>query len=435
MKNKEYLVLFLSAVVSLFSISVILYTNYLTDGKNLILENLSQGEVLAGIVIALPTIVTWMYSIKNEKDKEKKYISENALHIVKHYDSLLNEVVDDIVKENDEMKKLTIQRAMKIEYIIETFNKLFKELDAKTQTSISLNFSQVIPTITSIKHPNGIELPSSSQSSTVEQWKNSLSIALKPVINELIKNNQIKILEDPSVQYFSLINFMEEEMYFKKIEFKGKSFIQCNFSDNFLKHNKFMNCKFINCEFMTDSEVIKNKLFNDNKIIGDFEKNEKIKDNKSYDMENRSSTAKIIDTREGIVVDPYVMGQKYYQFEGVDLSNKEIKNKVIEFIKNEKDLNIADKNNKKISISKNYINKDNKREFLSNSIFSGWHSLFKEKIEIANNLKYYIFVVKDSSNYNFIVFKEDKLKEYLENKEVDRSGKYNFYFNGLKNEN
>lgn len=147
MKNKEYLVLFLSVVVSLFSISVILYTNYLTDGKNLILENLSQGEVLAGIVIALPTIVTWMYSIKNEKDKEKKYISENALHIVKHYDSLLNEVVDDIVKENDEMKKLTIQRAMKIEYIIETFNKLFKELDAKTQTSISLNFSQVIPTI------------------------------------------------------------------------------------------------------------------------------------------------------------------------------------------------------------------------------------------------------------------------------------------------
>lgn len=41
----------------------------MTNDKHLILKDLSQGQVLTGIAIACPTLVTWMYSMKNEKEE------------------------------------------------------------------------------------------------------------------------------------------------------------------------------------------------------------------------------------------------------------------------------------------------------------------------------------------------------------------------------
>ena len=88
--------------------------------------------------------------------------------------------------------------------------------------------------------------------------------------------------------------------------------------------------------------------------------------------------------------------------------------------------------NKKISISKNYITETNKSEFIAGSLFSGWNSLFLEKIKKSNNFKYYIFCIKNENVYNTIVFEKDNFNGFLKKKNVDKTGKYNFYFNGFK---
>ncbi|KGR72105.1 hypothetical protein NX86_08180 [Streptococcus phocae subsp. salmonis] len=116
------------------------------------------------------------------------------MRIVKHYDALLIDIANDIDSETDVMKKLTLRRAMRIDYIIKTFNKLFEEWNAEAETKTSLNFCQVLPTITSIKYPSNIELPPQNQSSEEEMWKNALSTALKPVLEGLKKIMKKKYL-------------------------------------------------------------------------------------------------------------------------------------------------------------------------------------------------------------------------------------------------
>ena len=59
-------------------VGIILYMNNLFEGKNLILNSLSQGEVLAGIAIALPTLVTWNQAIEQSKENKKNTVSDNV---------------------------------------------------------------------------------------------------------------------------------------------------------------------------------------------------------------------------------------------------------------------------------------------------------------------------------------------------------------------
>ncbi|MBY4972597.1 hypothetical protein K6V43_04220 [Streptococcus suis] len=149
----------------------------------------------------------------------------------------------------------------------------------------------------------------------------------------------------------------------------------------------------------------------------------------------------ILDKRENIDVTPFVTGNQYYDL-AVDTnisSRKEIYKEIVRLLSEQgvEDFGL-EVNDKKISISKNYLNEENKDQYPSNVVWAGWHSLYDEKMTSSMNFKYYIFCVRDnreSSKYFTIVFHENELKEVLRRKNVDKSGKYNFYFTGYDNRN
>ena len=155
MKNKDTKLLLVLAAVGLVVAGIILYMNNFFKGTNLIFEKLSQGEVLAGIVIAFPTLVTWKQAIEQSKENKKNVVSDNVRDTVKYYDKQLTDLVADISK----TKELPFYKAGKIEYIIDTYNKLLKEWNGVLKLDISLDFVQVLSTICSIKYPEGIDSP------------------------------------------------------------------------------------------------------------------------------------------------------------------------------------------------------------------------------------------------------------------------------------
>ncbi|WP_200880119.1 hypothetical protein, partial [Streptococcus phocae] len=156
---------------------------------------------------------------------------------------------------------------------------------------------------------------------------------LKTSFRRFEKNNEEKILEDETVKYFSLINFTKEEIYFESIEFKSKSFVECYFSEDFLSKNEFSNCRFINCEFNCTEETLLRKLINENEIRGGIGIAEKISNDNILSLKMNNSQPKIIDTREGIEVDSYVIGQKYFTFDiNKSDTDSEIKKQAIQKI-------------------------------------------------------------------------------------------------------
>lgn len=378
-------------------------------------------------------------SVKNNIDKEKKYISENALNITKYYNEQLDDLVNEIQKETEYSKKLTKQRALKIEYLIKTFNTLFNEWGIKEKTKISLNLFQVLTAIASIKYPENIEIKVDEKTN---EWKDSLAIALKPIVEDLIKVKEIEKLEDEFVKYFSLMNFQNKEI---KITFEKKSFVECTFSKEFLINNNFKNCEFINCNFFIDEinkedkrdeklkELIKNSDFKGDKTIFKFKEvefNFCCEALDYIDERLNSSYNNIIkDARDNIVINSYIVGNTHYKYKIEDnIGYSKIKEFLFENSKNI-DSNI-NKNNSIISISKNYIDDSNKGEYEENSLYTGWHSLFKDRFE-KETKDYYIFGIKNKEDCYFIVFKNKELEKYLNNKTVDRSGKYNFYFSAI----
>ncbi|MDG3132980.1 hypothetical protein MKL26_08145 [Streptococcus suis] len=423
MKNNDKQALIKSAVVGLFIAGIILILNYVTKGKNLIFNNLVQGEVLAGIVIALPTLWTW-------RENKRNTVSDNIRDTVKYYDKQLFDIVDNISK----TKQLPFSKAGKIEYIVNTYNNLLAEWRENSGLDISLDFVQVLPVICSIEYPEGIEEPGNE---AAENWKENLETALKPVLKEVIALEKQSVLRSKEIKYFSLITFGSLEYNFRNFEFIDKHFVQCTFSSSFIEANQFEKCVFINCSIVDNmlSTSSKEKLQN-NIIKGDFEGIEE-EDLVSSEVKDDSIVkgryGRIYDAREGIVVDDFIMQGQFFAIS----SNSEVRSEIYQDIikgLNHLGLGIDDKvNNKKISISKNYITDENKSNFIKNSLFSGWHSLFREKIVNQNNFKYFIFCIKVGNIYNTIVFEKENFNKFLDKKDLDKTEKYNFYFNGFEN--
>jgi len=430
MKNKDTKLLLVLAAVGLVVAGIILYMNNFFKGTNLIFEKLSQGEVLAGIVIAFPTLVTWKQAIEQSKENKKNVVSDNVRDTVKYYDKQLTDLVADISK----TKELPFYKAGKIEYIIDTYNKLLKEWNGVLKLDISLDFVQVLSTICSIKYPEGIDSPGNE---LAENWKYNLSTALKPVMREIISLKKEEVFGSKEVKYFSYVEFGDIGYEIEKVKFKDKRFVECTFSADFVDSNSFEECKFINCSISNGQLSIENeKKLLSNTIIGTFRDSNEDDfaniNNEQFHSTSVSEYGTVLDTREGIIADNYILGNKFFEIESNSETRKEVYQDIINGLISY-GIGIDDKiNNKKISISKNYITEANKSEFIAGSLFSGWNSLFLEKIQKSSNFKYYIFCIKNKNIYNTIVFEKDNFNRFLKKKNVDKTGKYNFYFNGFK---
>lgn len=426
MKNKDTKLLLSFAAVGVVIAIIILCINDFFKGKNLIFEKLSQGEVLAGIVIALPTIITWKQAIEQSKENKKNTVSDNVRDTVRYYDKQLSELVADISKS----KELPFYKAGKIEYIIDTYNKLLNEWNGTLKLDISLDFVQVLSTICSIKYPEGIENPGNE---LAENWKYNLSTALKPVMREIISLKKEEIFGSKEVKYFSFVEFGDTGYEIEKVKFKDKSFVECTFSADFIDSNSFEACEFINCSISTGELSIQNveKLLS-NTIIGTFRDSNEDDFADQFHSTSVSEYGTIFDAREGIIADNYILGNKFFEIESKSENRKEIYLDIINGLVSF-GIGVDEKiNNKKISISKNYITEENKSGYITGSLFSGWNSLFSEKIQNSNNFKYYIFCIKNENVYNTIVFENDNFTRFLKKKNVDKAGKYNFYFTGFK---
>lgn len=428
MKNKDTKLQLSFAAVGVVIVIIILCINNFFKGKNLIFESLSQGEVLAGIVIALPTVVTWKQAIEQSKENKKNTVSDNVRDTVRYYDKQLTELVADISKN----KELPFYKAGKIEYIIDTYNKLLKEWNGTLKLDISLDFVQVLSTICSIKYPEGIENPGNE---LAENWKYNLSTALKPVMREIIYLKKKEIFGSKEVKYFSYVEFGATGYEIENVKFKDKSFIECTFSAGFIDSNSFEACEFINCSISTgelSKQNVKNLSNDSNTIIGTFRDSNEDDIADQFHSTSVSEYGTVFDAREGIIADNYILGNKFFEIESKSANRKEIYLDIINGLVSY-GIGIDEKiNNKKISISKNYITEAEKSGFIDGSLFSGWNSLFSEKIQKSNNFKYYIFCIKNENVYNTIVFENDSFTRFLKKKNVDKAGKYNFYFNGFK---
>ena len=427
MKNKDGKLLLSFAAVGVVIVGIILYMNNLFEGKNLILNSLSQGEVLAGIVIALPTLVTWNQAIEQSKENKKNTVSDNVRDTVKYYDKQLTELVADISK----TKELPFYKAGKIEYIIDTYNKLLKEWNEILKLDISLDFVQVLSTICSIKYPKGIENPGNE---LTENWKYNLSTALKPVMREIISLKKEEIFGSKEVKYFSYVEFGVTGYEIEKVKFKDKSFVECTFSADFFASNSFEACEFINCSISTgelSEQKVKELLSDSNTIIGTFKDSNEDDFAEQFYSTSVSEYGTVFDAREGIIADNYILGNKFFEIDSKSENREEIYKDIINGLVSY-GIGVDEKrNNKKISISKNYITEENKSSYIAGSLFSGWNSLFSEKIQKSNNFKYYIFCIKNENVYNTIVFENDSFTRFLKKKNIDKAGKYNFYFTGF----
>ena len=427
MKNKDGKLLLSFAAVGVVIVGIILYMNNLFEGKNLILNSLSQGEVLAGIVIALPTLVTWNQAIEQSKENKKNTVSDNVRDTVKYYDKQLTELVADISK----TKELPFYKAGKIEYIIDTYNKLLKEWNEILKLDISLDFVQVLSTICSIKYPKGIENPGNE---LAENWKYNLSTALKPVMREIISLKKEEVFGSKEVKYFSYVEFGDIGYEIEKVKFKDKRFVECTFSADFIDSNSFEKCKFINCSISTgelSEQKVKELLSDSNTIIGTFKDSNEDDFAEQFYSTSVSEYGTVFDAREGIIADNYILGNKFFEIDSKSENREEIYKDIINGLVSY-GIGVDEKrNNKKISISKNYITEENKSSYIAGSLFSGWNSLFSEKIQKSNNFKYYIFCIKNENVYNTIVFENDSFTRFLKKKNIDKAGKYNFYFTGF----
>lgn len=241
---------------SVIAIVAVLGADYFWGDDFSFIRHLTQGEVLTGIAVAAPAFVTWNMSVlerrnseKEQRENEKKAlenernrIAQQALEIVKHYDEQLYEVTTSISKDG-----LDARKASKVVYIINTFDKLFKEINAEERTAIYLDFSQILTTVCSIKYPD--KLIENPRDSRVSEWKENVANCLYPALVGIINKGENDILRSRSIKYFSFINFGKAEINISSMEFKNKSFVECTFTKEFIEENTFENCEFIDCSF------------------------------------------------------------------------------------------------------------------------------------------------------------------------------------------
>lgn len=411
-------------------------------------EKFVQGEVLVGVAVAFPTLTSWFFARRVSEEQSKRQAREQALDIIKHYDDMIyNEV--NISEKN---RILSISDAYKVKHIISTFIELIKPYEEDLNSKFQLDYPHLLTKLCILEEKDFDDI---NEVFSNNELKDAISLATLPVLEEIYRHGNHKVLEDNSVKTFVLIkfdynNFLKNE-YSKndvKVEFVGKTFLECSFSYDYFKNQQYKSNSFINCiiEFdeVDDEGDIVDKLIdtlkiNNNKIKGkitiiingeqrDIEQSEL---DQSTDLKH--SEAEIVeDFRDNILVNSFINSTVYPLNISTSDSNK-IKDEIIGKLNKLTQLDNFKVNfeNSRISISKDYNSEKNENKY-GPLKWLGWHSIYDKQLQEGIFKEYYIFVVKSENKAFAIIFNENKFKEYLNRKSVDATGKYNFYFGGKK---
>ena len=458
MKIKKELILFISVGISLIIAGFIIFfiPNYF--GQNELYKVLTQGEVLVGIVVAVPTLSIWFFSIQ---DNSKKFEAESALAVLeikKEYDLLLKELCS-----NYELYFIIFPYRLQI--IFDNFENTIKPFDSENRKTY-LDYEIVLKEIFSGK----ISYESFSEFMREPKKVDNVELIgrlMKIMMDELKKAKLNDCIQEPFMQDFLSIQFrfkdFSEQLVdgFSKLRLVNKFFYNCTFDTEFIKRVDFEDCKFHIAEENQDenNKSDKEKYYNFiESAISDPENHEEVRDKicqllkldiSFFNDENESDEIienvvedeekdelKIQDVRDKILLNTMILQNKYFTLNDIEISDKELVTaRILDNINNTVMENVK-KENVRISISKNYVNEENINEY-GELVWLGWNSIMENYLDNNPNIEYFVFGVKgatevdpesDKKTLYYIVFNLENFKALLEKKTPHGNGKYHFYF-------
>ena len=418
MKSKKELILFISVGISIIIAGFIIFfiPNYF--GKNELYKVLTQGEVLVGIVVAVPTLSIWFFSIQ---DNSKKFETASALAVVeikKEYDLLLKELCSNYDL-NFNIFPYRLQN------IFETFENRIKPFDGEN-CKIYLDYEIVLKEIFSGK----ISYKSFSGFMSDSEKADKIDLigrSMKIMMDELKKAKLNDCIQEPFMQDFLSIQFrfkdFSEQLVdgFSKLRLVNKFFYNCTFDTEFIKKVDFEDCKFHIAEENQDennkSDIEKYYIFIES-AISDPENHEEVRnkicqllklDLSIFNDENESDEIienvvedeekdelRIQDVRDKILLNNMLVHNKYFTIDDIGSSDKKIiTDKILDNI-NKTVTEDVKKENVRISISKNYVNEENINEY-GELVWLEWNSIMENYLDNNPNIEYFVFGVKGAT--------------------------------------
>lgn len=418
-------------LISISCIYLIIY-HHVKDTDSEFFKTLSQGEVLAGILVFIPTTFTWLInSLRSNKEKARMEMREEYL-----------KWLDDFTYKNDTINS-NIMLRIKLEQLLkenETYNFIkYDSLFATIQKNLTI----------------------SNANNNLNEWMNINHKLIKSIDDKTIKN----IIIEDSTNTFKAISF--DGSYIEKIsswtvEYQPFIFKNCKLTEDFISNlSKIESSIFIfeECIFDTPPSKLIDKFKGKTIEISTYYPkigDNKRRHNKENDNEDKKEN-KVIqqkDNNKPIYYDLRNFGETFpineyllYSSKPIPIeldNNKNINTNIIEKLKNE----ITEENSESdiskvldfenpnyiISKSKSYIPthlQDEKYKFHSWNVLKG--------NQVNKNIEYIIFAIQTEQNeenklkkFTCLIFAKEKFNELYselyEFKEEFSDERYYFYY-------
>ena len=409
-KSGGYLFILLS-FFSLLIVGLLLYLLKLSP-DSAVLKSLTSGEVIAGILLLVPTTCTWYIDKKNnESEIYREGLRAQYLKWIEDFSSTENNLSDSVLR-------------IRLDVLLNNeANQKNKCIDYEVLFTIIQKKAEVIE--------EGI---------TTDAWR-SININILKIIKEKYNDNYYeiikKVIHSEDVKRLCLIDFDKLEIS-ELFNFNEMTVISpvMKFDNCVLKIddlNKIENnkvpipCQFRNCVFDKDPVIIaQNNREESRKISFEncyqkkgrfFEKyvdiEGRLRAQERISLENTKSEIKhdeYYDARNiGLkcIINGYLHGKKGYNIEIDDNNNSSINNKIISKVKEKMGISELNSENFIVSKSKSYIpEKDTE-----NYEWYSWNVLKGNQIE---NQKYIIFAVQrfhEKNRYLCLIFEKDNFEE------------------------
>jgi hypothetical protein len=442
----SYLLRLVSSVI--FSICIILVLLclrlfFFEDSK--IFEEITKGEVLAGIVIAIPTITTW-YNDSEEKRKDE---------MKKEVGVAFSKWSSETSEENRELSSKNWLEISRILDKLEVIRKLDNEIELDLNSLFVFlqgKLQQDVKAEKSWREVNSkiINLISHDEESTELFYKLFPSKSLNKLCFvdfdrcSMLKNLAGRPEEISFYKCFFTAKFLENWDFF--VEGGTVIFNECVFDESISK--SFFK------RFLPDQSkiIIKNSLVNDemdssrDQISYEYSTEEDtiqddtVHDSNKHNRDNNGMSESkgnyeqvILEKRDewgNTPINDLLQGNGVEVIIISDDIRKSINNRIIDALEKKLHLGIT-KENSKISRSKNYV-QEMKEGYLYE--WWSWNTVMKDKID--SQFKFFIFAVQWDNNqkdkFRCIIFNRESFEKLMSKKKLSNGDRYFFYFTSPK---
>lgn len=442
----SYLLRLVSSVIfSIWIILLLLCLRLFFFEESKIFEEITKGEVLAGIVIAIPTITTW-YNDSEEKRKDA---------MKKEVGAAFSKWSSETSEEN---KRLSSKNWLEISRILDKLE-IIRKLDNEIELDLNSLFiflqgklQQDIKAEKSWREVNSkiINLISHDKESTELFYKLFPSKSLNELRFvdfgrcSLLKKLTGRPEEISFYKCFFTVEFLENWDFF--VEGGTVIFNECVFDESISESffEKFLpdQSKII----IKDSLVIdeldssRGQISLEYPTEEDAKQDDAIHDLNKYNMDTTSMLASkeyneqvILEKRDGwgnTPINDLLQGNGVEVITISDDKRTSINNRIIDALEKKLDLGIT-KENSRISRSKNYVQE--MRDGDSYEWWS-WNAVMKDKID--SQFKFFIFAVQWDNNqkdkFRCIIFNQESFEKLISKKTPSNDDRYFFYFTSPK---